>query len=54
MTDTVSEKKKKGPQVLLVYKFLSVIKKKCENKFGRNVIYEQPLHGPGAAFQSTA
>lgn len=38
--------------MLLVYKFLSVLKKKCENNFGRNVIYVQPLRGPGAAFQS--
>lgn len=52
MIDAVSEKKKKRPQVLSVYKFLSVLKKKCENNFGRNVIYVQPLRVPGAAFQS--
>lgn len=32
-------------EVLLPQKFLSVLKKKCENNLGRNVIYVQTVRG---------
>lgn len=42
MTNSLQAKKKK---VLLPQKFLSVLKKKCENNFRRNVIYVQTVRG---------